>query len=51
MLCLSCDVKKDDDDEARGDKGFGKKNSLKGKEKEGGLILIGASGLQCKPTW
>ncbi len=22
MLCLSCDVKKDDDDEARGDKGF-----------------------------
>jgi hypothetical protein len=25
MLCLSCDVKKDDDDEARGDKGFGKK--------------------------
>jgi hypothetical protein len=28
-----------------------KQNSLKGKEKEGGLILIGASGLQCKPTW
>jgi hypothetical protein len=30
---------------------LGKKNSLNGKEKEWGLILIGASGLQCKPTW
>ncbi len=51
MLCLSCDVMKDDDDEAREIRDLEKKNSPKGKEKEGGLILIGASGLQCKPTW
>jgi hypothetical protein len=30
---------------------LGKNKILKAKEKEGGLILIGASGLQCKPTW
>ncbi len=34
MLCLSCDVKKDDDDdEARGDKGFGNKKFSQGKGK------------------
>ncbi len=36
MLCLSCDVKKDDDDESRGDKGFGKTKFSQGKGKGGG---------------